>query len=49
MQYLFWSILSFLIIAWYIVVTIIVAYKGGIDIKQMLKKLEQEKQDFDNS
>ena len=49
MQHLFWTISSFLIILWYIVVTIIVAFKGGNDIKEMLKKLGKEKDDFDNT
>jgi hypothetical protein len=39
----FWTILTFAVIIWYIVVTAIVAYKGSTDIKNMLKKLEDEK------
>ena len=43
MEHLFWTILSFATITWYFVVTAIVAWKGGIDIKNMLAKLEGEK------
>jgi hypothetical protein len=42
MERFFWTSVCFLTIAWYIVVTAIVAYKGGQDIKNMLKKLNEE-------
>ena len=42
MQHLFWTISSFAIIVWYLVVTAIVAFKGGSDIKNMLKELDSE-------
>ncbi|MCO5234653.1 MAG: hypothetical protein M9933_00175 [Chitinophagaceae bacterium] len=39
MKYLFWSILCFFTIGWYIIVMLIVAYRGGIDIKHLLRDL----------
>ncbi len=42
MKYLFWSLLCFFTIAWYIIVMLIVAYKGGIDIKRLLQDLRSE-------
>jgi len=42
MEYWFWTIFSLLTIVWYIVVTIIVSYKGGQDIKEMIRKLSKE-------
>ena len=42
MEHLFWTIFCFLTIAWYIIVTMIVAFKGGFDIKRMLEKLDKE-------
>lgn len=46
MKYLFWTIFSFLTIAWYIIVTVVVAFRGGADIKNMLKKLNKEMKDI---
>ncbi len=46
MEHLFWTVLSFSTITWYIIVTVIVAYKGGIDIKNMLEKLNNEEKDL---
>ncbi len=43
MRYLFWSILCFFVISWYIMVMLIVAYRGGIDIKHLLRDLRSEK------
>ena len=45
MDYLFWTIVCFATIIWYAVVTAIVAYKGGADIKSMFSEL---KNDYDN-
>lgn len=45
MGHIFWTILCFATIIWYIIVTVIVAYKGGIDIKNMLSKMEDDKKD----
>lgn len=42
MKYLFWSILCFFTIGWYIVVMLIVAYRGGIDIRHLLQDLRSE-------
>lgn len=42
MKYLFWSILCFFTMSWYIIVMLIVAYKGGIDIKHLLRDLRSE-------
>lgn len=46
MEHLFWTIFCFLTIAWYIIVTMIVAFKGGFDIKRMLEKLDKEAKDL---
>ena len=42
MEHLFWTIFCFVTIAWYVIVTVIVAFRGGFDIKRMLKKLDRE-------
>jgi hypothetical protein len=42
MKYLFWTIICFFTIAWYIIVMLIVAYRGGIDIKHLLQDLRSE-------
>lgn len=42
MEYLFWTVTCFLIIGWYIIVTVIVTFKGGNDIKKMLKELSEK-------
>lgn len=39
MEYWFWTILTFLTLTWYLVVTVIVGVKGGKDIQEMLSKL----------
>ena len=44
MNYLFWTVLCFLTITWYVVVTLIVSYRGGKDIKSMLKSLKDQDQ-----
>ena len=36
---LFWTLLSAACVIWYATITILVAWKGGIDIKKMLTKL----------
>ena len=41
MEYWFWTIFSLLTIVWYIVVTIVVAFKGGQDIKEMIRRLSK--------
>lgn len=46
MKYLFWTGFCLLTMLWYIVVTVIIAYRGGIDVKRMLEKLEKESGDF---
>jgi uncharacterized membrane protein (DUF485 family) len=42
MEHWFWAILSVLVLVWYCVVTIVVAFRGGNDIKKMLAKWKQE-------
>lgn len=42
MKYL-WLILLIAVLAWYTVVTLYVALKGVVDIKEMLAKLESRK------
>lgn len=48
MKHLFWTIFCFSTILWYIVVTVIVAFKGGSDIKNMLKELGKEAEDHNS-
>lgn len=43
---IFWSVLILLTLLWYAVVTLIIAYRGGQDIVQMINQL-QEKEDHD--
>ena len=47
MEHLFWTIFCFVTIAWYIIVTVIVAFKGGFDIKRMLENLDKEAKEHD--
>lgn len=49
MQHLFWTILCFATIIWYILVTAIVAYRGGIDVKNMLRDMDEEGKNRDSS
>jgi hypothetical protein len=44
----FWLILSLSCIGWYIAVLGYVAVKGGVDIKDMLKKLSDNVTETDN-
>lgn len=37
----FWGILMLAVLAWYSTVTIYVAVRGVVDIKQMLRKLKE--------
>jgi hypothetical protein len=39
----FWFVLTMLVIAWYVIVTIYVGIKGVADIKKMLKRLSEQK------
>ncbi|HMS42485.1 MAG TPA: hypothetical protein PKE69_19805 [Pyrinomonadaceae bacterium] len=41
----FWFVLTILALIWYILVTAYVGFKGIADIKQMLKRLENQKND----
>ena len=43
MAFWFWTIVSALILIWYIIVTIMVAYKGGKDVLEMVKELGKQK------
>ena len=43
----FWFALTFIALIWYIVVTAYVGFKGIADIKQMLKRLEEQKDKID--
>ncbi len=38
-----WTLLAAACLVWYATITILVAWKGGIDIKAMLSKLGPEK------
>lgn len=41
----FWYLLTMASLIWYIIVTIYVGYKGIDDIKSMLKRLSEQKND----
>lgn len=41
MGFWFWTILSTVILIWYIIVTIKVTYMGGKDVKDLLKKIKK--------
>ncbi|MBW7892630.1 MAG: hypothetical protein H3C48_16710 [Chitinophagaceae bacterium] len=41
-KYPVWTIVCFLTILWYIIVTLIVSFKGGADIKNLLKDLQKD-------
>jgi hypothetical protein len=43
MGFWFWTIVSALILIWYILVTAIVAYRGGKDVLEMVRELEKKK------
>ncbi len=38
MEHWFWTLLSAIILVWYIVVTAIIAFKGSGDIRRMIEK-----------
>lgn len=42
MEHWFWTLLCALVLIWYFVVTIVVALRGGTDIRKMLAKWKQE-------
>jgi len=42
MGVLFWTILSALILIWYIIVTVKVTFKGGKDVMDMITKLKSK-------
>ncbi len=42
MEHWFWLLLCVLVMTWYVVVTIIVGYKGGKDIKVMIEELKSK-------
>jgi len=42
MEHWFWTLICALVVIWYAIVTLIVAFRGGIDIKKMLGKWKQE-------
>jgi hypothetical protein len=41
-MFVFWTILCFVTIIWYIIVTAIVAYRGAKDIKNMIESLKEK-------
>jgi len=41
MKHWFWTLLSAVILGWYIVVTVIIAFKGGEDIRRMIDKMKK--------
>lgn len=43
MGYWFWTIVSAVIFIWYIVVTVIVTFKGGNDVLKMISDLGKDK------
>lgn len=44
-KYPVWTIVCFLTILWYIIVTLIVSFKGGADIKSLLKDLQKDRKE----
>jgi hypothetical protein len=42
MEQWFWTIVCVLMMAWYIIVTIVVAFFGGGDIFSMIKKMKRD-------
>lgn len=42
---IFWSLFVLLVLIWYILVTAIVAYRGGKDIRNMIHDLEKQHSD----
>ena len=43
MSHWFWLLLTIACVVWYSVITVYVAFKGAIDIKNMLARLEATK------
>jgi succinate dehydrogenase hydrophobic anchor subunit len=41
----FWSALTALVLLWYSTITVYIAYQGFIDIRKMLKRLENPNND----
>jgi hypothetical protein len=41
----FWFFLTWACVVWYATITIYVAYQGSIDIKEMLRRLKQKRDD----
>jgi len=39
----FWGILMLAVLAWYSTITVYVAVRGAMDIKQMLRKLKEDR------
>ncbi|WP_411031055.1 hypothetical protein [Spongiimicrobium sp. 3-5] len=42
MDYWFWTVFCGLILGWYILVTIVVAYKGWGNIRSMIENLKEK-------
>lgn len=40
----FWGLLTLAVLAWYSTITVYVAVRGMLDIRQMLRKLRQNQQ-----
>lgn len=45
MSYWFWIIICALVMLWYITVTLIVVFKGSVDIREILDKLKDSNSD----
>lgn len=41
----FWALLTLAVLVWYSIVTVYVAIRGAVDIKQMLRKLAAQNDD----
>ncbi len=39
----FWGILTLAVLVWYSTITVYVAIRGAVDIKQMLRKLKESR------
>jgi len=42
MEIWIWTIFSFVILVWYIIVTIKVTFKGGDDVMDLIKKMKKD-------
>ena len=39
---IFWSLFVLFVLSWYIIVTAVIAVRGGKDIRNMIRRLEEQ-------